>query len=143
MNEVDRNIAVVRRFLDEVVNGGNAKVLGELWADDLTWNGGSMGTLHGIEQFRAFNAANSTGAWEGMHLAVEDVIAQGNKVVVRFTNSGRNVGPFMGNPASGKEAHWLGIAIYTLEDGKIVEGWFGEDILHMLMQLDIVSLPGL
>lgn len=141
MNAEDTNVAVVRRFLDEIVNGGKTELLGDLWADEMTWNGGSMGTLHGIEEFKAFNAANSGGAWENMHLAVEEIIAQGDKVVVRFTNSGKNVGAFMGSPATGKTATWLGIAIYTVVDGKITEGWFGEDILGMFLQLGVVTLP--
>jgi predicted ester cyclase len=70
-----------------------------------------------------------------MHLEIHDVIAAGDKVVLRFTNSGTHVDQFMGNPATGKLAEWLGIGIYTHSDGRIVDGWFAEDVLDMLVQL--------
>jgi predicted ester cyclase len=60
---------------------------------------------------------------------------------VRFTNSGTNVGTFLDNPPTGKHAEWLGIGIYTLRDGRITEGWFAEDILGMLIQLEAIALP--
>ncbi|MGV9366883.1 SDR family NAD(P)-dependent oxidoreductase [Amycolatopsis sp. NPDC003731] len=134
--------SIVRRFIDEVINGGNHNVLGEIWSDDLEWHGGSLGDIHGLAAYKAFAAANGAGAFSGMHLDVKEIITAGNKVVVRFTNSGTQVGEFMGTPASGKHAEWLGIGIYTVQNGKITEGWFGEDILGMLLQLGIRTLPG-
>jgi predicted ester cyclase len=61
--------------------------------------------------------------------------------VLRFTNSGTNVGPFLNNPPTGKHAEWVGIGIYTVSDGCIIDAWFSEDILGMLIQLDAVALP--
>ena len=135
-------VVVVRRFLDEVVNGGNLEAIHELWAADLAWHGGSLGDVHGPAALKAHMAASASGAFTGMHLTVNEIVAAGNKVVVRFTNSGTQTGPFMGAPPAGKHAEWLGIGIYTVTAGKISEGWFGEDILGMLLQLGIVNLPG-
>ena len=86
--------------------------------------------------------ANATTAWSDMHLEIHEVIASGDKVVLRFTNSGTNVGAFMGNPPTGKHAEWLGIGIYTVRDGRITQGWFAEDILGLLIQLDVLPVPG-
>jgi acetyl esterase/lipase/predicted ester cyclase len=132
---------VVRRFIDEVVNGGDLTALDELWAEDLSWYGGSLGEYHGIEEFRKNMAANAVGAFTGMHLHIDELLSTGDKVVARFTNSGTQTGPFLGRPASGKHAAWLGIGIYTVADGKISEAWFGEDILGLLIQLGAVQLP--
>lgn len=132
--------AVVRRFIDEVVNGGNLDALDELWAPDMEWHGGSLGDIEGLTAYKEFAAANASAAFAGMHLEVREVIASGDKVVIRFTNSGTQVGPFMGVPASGVRAEWLGIGIYTVRSGKIVTGWFGEDILGMMLQLGAVKL---
>jgi acetyl esterase len=134
-------VAVLRRFIDEVVNGGDLSALDELWAADLAWHGGSMGDIHGIEAYRAYLSASAAGAFTGMRLDVKEVITAGDQVVVRFTNSGTQTGPFMGAQPSGRHAEWLGIGIYTVHDGKISEAWFGEDILGMLLQLGAVSLP--
>jgi NAD(P)-dependent dehydrogenase (short-subunit alcohol dehydrogenase family)/predicted ester cyclase len=134
-------VTVVRRFLTEVVNGGDLDAIDELWAEDLDWHGGSMGDIHGRTAYKQLMAANAAGAFTGMHLQEQEVIAAGDKVVVRFTNSGTQTGPFMGAPATGKHAEWLGIGIYTVTGGKITEAWFGEDILGMLLQLNAINLP--
>jgi hypothetical protein len=119
------NVSVVRRFIDEVVNGGNLAVVEETWAEDMTWNGGSLGSF---ERRRAY-------------ITIHDVVAHDDKVVLRFTNSGTNSGAFMGRPATNRHAEWLGIGIYTIREGRITEGWFAEDILGMLLQLGAVALP--
>jgi acetyl esterase len=134
-------VATVRRFIDEVVNGGDLSALDELWAADLAWHGGSMGDIRGIEAYRAYLSASVSAAFTGMHLDVKAVITDGDQVVVRFTNGGTQTGPFMGAQPSGRHAEWLGIGIYTVRNGKISEAWFGEDILGMLLQLGAVSLP--
>ena len=141
MTREERNIAVVRRFIDGAINGRDLAVVDETWAEDMTWHGGSLGTYQSKAAFLKFAAANAGGAWEDMHLEIHDTIASGDQVVLRFTNSGTNVGPFMGNPATGKHAEWLGIGIYTLRDGRITEGWFAEDILGLLLQFDAIALP--
>jgi predicted ester cyclase len=133
--------AVVRRFIDEVVNGGDVSAADDLWAPDLVWHGGSMGDVHGLDAFREHLRANAGGAFTGMHLTIDDLIEADGKVVVRFTNGGTQSGPFMGAPASGKSARWLGIGIYAVAAGKIQEAWFGEDILGMLLQLGVITLP--
>jgi predicted ester cyclase len=107
----EQNIAVVRRFIDGAVNGHDPTVITETWSDDLRWHGGSLGNFEGRAAFRAAFTANATRAWSGMHLEIQEVIASGDKVVLRFTNSGTNVGAFIGKPPTGKRAEWLGIGI--------------------------------
>ena len=106
-------VAVVRRFLDEVVNGGNLEAIEQLWAEDLAWHGGSLGDVHGRAALKAHMADSASGAFTGMHLTVTDIVAAGNKVAVRFTNSGTQTGPFLGAPPTGK--HASGWAVYNSE----------------------------
>ena len=134
-------LAVVQRFIDQVVNGGDIDALSTLWSGDLEWHGGSMGDIHGLSAFTDYMRANASGAFSDMHLDVHETLVSGDKVVVRFTNSGKQTGPFMGTPASGKSASWLGIGIYTVHAGRITEAWFGEDILGMMLQLGAITLP--
>ncbi|MEU6347077.1 SDR family NAD(P)-dependent oxidoreductase [Streptomyces sp. NPDC046977] len=133
--------AVVHRFIDEVVNGGNIDAIDELWHPDLRWHAGSLGDIEGIEAYKVSMRAAVGGAFTGMHLTAHDTLVDGDTVVARFTNSGTHTGPFMGTPATGRYAQWLGIGIYTVRDGKIAEAWFGEDILGMLQQLGAITLP--
>jgi predicted ester cyclase len=139
-SEEDRNLAVVMRFIDGAINGGNLDVIDETWALDTVWNGGSLGTHHGRDAFKAAVAA-ATRSFSGMHLTVHEAIVRDDKVVLRFTNSGSNVGPFMDSPATGTHAEWLGIGIYTVRDGRIAEGWFAEDMFGLLLQLGAFPMP--
>jgi predicted ester cyclase len=136
------NGTIVRRFLDEVVNGGSLDLVDELWAPDLAWYGGSLGEIHGIDDYRRILHADAGVAFTGMHLTVHELISHGDRVVVRFSNSGFQTGACRGLPPTGKHAEWLGIGIYMLRDGRIAEAWFAEDILGMLQQLGSVALSG-
>ncbi|MGI5500503.1 alpha/beta hydrolase fold domain-containing protein [Lentzea sp. CA-135723] len=138
----DDPASVVHGFVEEVLNGGDIDAVDRFWHQDLRWHAGSLGELHGVEDYRAALRAAAGGAFTGMHLTVHDTLVDGGTVVLRFTNSGTHDGPFLGVEATGKHAAWDGIGIYEVRDGKIAEAWFGEDVLGMLLQLGAVSLPG-
>jgi len=135
------NITVVQGFIDTVLNGGDLSGLERYWTEDMVWRGGSLGEYHGLADFRKFAEANAAGAFSGMHLEPRRFLTDGDTVVALFTNSGVNTGPFMGMPATDKPAKWNGVGIYRIHDGKIAEATFVEDILAMLLQLGITSLP--
>lgn len=135
-----RPTAVVRRHLDEVVNGGDLGLVDELWAEDLHCHGGILGECHGLAEWKGFMTANR-GALADLRLDVKDIVASGDKVVVRFVGNATHSRAFMGIPATGRKAQWLGIGIYTVRDGKITDAWFGEDWLGMLLQLGALTLP--
>jgi predicted ester cyclase len=105
----------------------------------MSWHGGSMGTFEGHDGCKAVAARQRPRA-RGMKFTPRSTRSRGDKVILRFTNSGTNVGAFMGNAATNKRAEWLGIGIYAIRDDRIVEAWFGEDVLGMLVQLDAIDL---
>lgn len=129
------NVAIVKRFLDEVVNGGHLELVDQLWAADLRWHGGSLGEVHGIDDYKAGLRAAVGGTFSSMRLDIKDIVAAEDKVVVRFVNSGENTGSFMGLPPVNKRVAWEGIGIYRIKDGKIAEAWFTEDIWAPLLNL--------
>jgi predicted ester cyclase len=75
------------------------------------------------------------------HISMEDVIAEGDNVVVRFTNDLVHEGTFRGIPATGRTATIQGIAIHRLRDGKIAERWILVDNLALLQQLGAFPEP--
>ena len=75
------------------------------------------------------------------HFTVEDVVAEGDRVVVRWTQAGTHVGEFAGIPPTGKTFTVSGIDIYRAEDGVLREHWHVVDQLSMLGQLGV--LPGM
>jgi steroid delta-isomerase-like uncharacterized protein len=88
---------------------------------------------HGIQQmFVAF----PDGRWE-----VEDMVAEGDKVVLRDTFRGTHQGTFMGLPATGKQVTMGSIHIFQLAEGKIVDHWWKGDHLGLMQQLGDIPVP--
>jgi len=131
------NVRVVMRFIDEVINGGQLGLLDQLWHRDLIWEGGSLGEQRGLSAYRKMmGAGGGSSRWTDLHLTVHDVFERDDKVVVQFTNSGQRIGRLFGLlPFTSKRGSWNGVGVYTLRDGKIVHGWFVEDVIAMLRSL--------
>jgi steroid delta-isomerase-like uncharacterized protein len=70
-----------------------------------------------------------------MHLVIEDIIAEKNKVVVRWSAGGTQKDVFMNIPPTNKQVLWTGMNIFKLEDGKIIEEWFNHDTYSIVKQL--------
>jgi predicted ester cyclase len=77
-------------------------------------------------------------AFSDISITVEDQIAEGDKVVSRWTIRGTHKGEYMGIAPTGKQVTITGISIYRIEKGKIVEDWANSDMLGMLQQLGAI-----
>ncbi len=77
-------------------------------------------------------------AFPNLQDTIADQIAEGDKVVTRFSSQGTQTGEIMGIPATGKTIGWTGMAIDRIENGKIVETWVDWDLYGMLQQLGAV-----
>ena len=77
-----------------------------------------------------------------MNFTIEDIIAEGDKVVVRWTNQVVHQGAFMGIPDTGKSASVSGLDIHLLRNDKLAEHWDVVDILSLLQQLGALPQPG-
>jgi predicted ester cyclase len=80
-------------------------------------------------------------AFPDVRATIDDLIAEGDKVVVRSTWHGSHKGDFFGIPPTGKDFTLTAIDIVRVVDGKVVEHWGNEDDLGMLAQLGIVTPP--
>jgi len=135
----EQNKAVHRRLFEEVWNGQDLSVVDELAAPDFVNHG--LNAPPGAEGFKQFVAV-VIGAFPDIHFAVEGVIAEGDKTVVRWTATGTHQDEFMGIPATGKAIAISGIAIDRFEGGKIVESWDEWDALGMMQQLGAIPPAG-
>jgi steroid delta-isomerase-like uncharacterized protein len=138
MSEQD-NKSIVRRYYDEVLNERNIELLDELAIEDYVEHNPFPGQGNGLADLKA-RVAGLCGAFKPLHFAIEDVVAEGDKVVVRWTNSGTDKGGFMGMPATGKDFGIDGIDIHVVRDGKLAEHWHVVDQLAQMQQLG--SIPG-
>ena len=132
----EENKAVVHRCWD-AINKHNLAGVFEDCAPDYV--------IHGTGVFPDMDLAGAkqltTAFWAAfpdMHVVVEDMIAEGDKVVSRYTIRATHQGEFMGIPPTGKQVSWTGIGIDRIKDGKFVEGWMNEDNLGLMQQLGAI-----
>ncbi len=143
---IEDNKAALRRFIEEVWNQGQVAVVDELcapdfilhheppWPDDLTAD---------LKQW----VTGAHNAFSDFHVTIEDMIAEGEQVVVRWTMNGTNTGDFLNPltmmpiPPAGKHVTMMGIYIFRFAGGKFVEGWHHQDSLGMLQQLGMLPAP--
>ncbi len=81
-------------------------------------------------------------AFPDLHFTIEDIVAEGDTVVVRSTARGTHQGELMGIPLTGKQVAVSGISITRIANGKAVEEWFNGDDLGLLQQLGVVPAMG-
>ena len=131
------NKALMRRFLEEVFNKQNLAAIDEFIAPshvDHTLPPFLPATPEGTK--RAIGMYLK--AFPDLHVTVEDMIAEGDKVVVRMTIRGTQQGAFGSIPPTGKQVTVSTIDIIRIEGGKIAEEWGIDDMLGMLQQLGLV-----
>ena len=137
----EANKISAQRMVDEVVNTGNFALIDELLAPDFINHDVPPGVSPTREGTKALIAMLRE-AFPDLHATVDDVIAEGDKVVQRTTAHGTMTGAMMGMPPSGKSATWQQIHILRFADGKQVEHWAVIDQLGMLQQLGFAEAPG-
>jgi len=98
------------------------------------------GAGQGIEGTRRFFNMQFA-AFPDVYATLEDMIAEGDKVVTRMTLRGTNTGPFMGMPPTGKSATWSFIDIFRIADGKLAEHWVEMDSVVLMQQIGLVPPP--
>jgi steroid delta-isomerase-like uncharacterized protein len=135
----ESNKDLVRRYYDEVLNEGKIDALDELAVPDYQENDPLPGQSTGLQGLR--DRVSILLSALSPHFTVHDVIAEGDRVVVRWTNAGKHVGEFFGMPATGREFDIAGIDIHRVQDGKLAEHWHVVDQLTMLQQLGAIPGP--
>ena len=120
----------------EIVNQKNPDLIEELYPPDFVWHG-PAGDIRGYEQAKQLSSTFFA-AFPDAHITDEDLIAEGDKVVRRYTTRGTHQGQTeMFGPPTGRQIEQKGITIHRIEDGKIVEEWEAFDSLIMLQQLGL------
>jgi steroid delta-isomerase-like uncharacterized protein len=136
----EENKAVVRRFLEEIFNEGNLDAADELFAPDYVLHDPAVPEeVRGPEGVKRYVSMYRS-AYPDTHIAIEDQIAEGDKVVTRWTGQGTHEGELMGIPPTGERVTVAGIQFDRVSGGRIEETWVIYDALGMMQQLGVV--PG-
>jgi steroid delta-isomerase-like uncharacterized protein len=142
---LDQNKATVRRILTEFWQKGDASVLDELLAADCVNHEQSVSEQRGREACKQWaegvRQANRQ-AFPDFDIALDDLVAEGNQVVKRWTFRGTHRGEFNGIPATGKQVTMRGITLYRLEGGKVREMYWNYDVVGLLVQIGAIPAPG-
>ncbi|KIL38104.1 hypothetical protein SD70_28545 [Gordoniibacillus kamchatkensis] len=138
------NKAIVRRWVDEVLNKQDLSVLDRLVMPDVVNHAVPVAELrYGFENFKRAIGALFV-AFPDHRMEIEDMGAEGDKVWYRGTRSGTHLGPgpLPGIEPSGKYVAVQHIHILRLENGKIAEHWAIRDDLGFLRQIGLFPMPG-
>ncbi len=137
----EANKTVVRRYLDEVWSGGNLAVVDEVIAPDyIDHSGPPQLPSRGRESVRAVaNVFRS--AFPDLRMQLDDLLADGDRVICRNTGIGTHLGDLFGIPPTGRACAMTGIHIYRIADGQVAEHWSNTDDFGLLRQLGVIPDP--
>ena len=133
------NRVVVQRFLEEVINQGRLEQANEIVAEDFVELDPLPGQRQGREGLKEVIGMLRT-AFPDIHWVVDEMIAEGEKVVTRFTWTGTQQGTFMGMPATGRSVAVKGVVIDRIIGGMMTDSRILMDTMGMMQQLG--AIPG-
>ncbi len=137
----EQNKSIVRRWIEEGWNKGNIKIIDELYAANVVQHDpSSPAVVDSAETLKHYVMAFLT-ALPDLRFTIEDLVAEGDKVVWRFSSRGTHQGPLMGIPPTGRIAVVTGMVLFRLENSKIGEVWVNIDTLGMLQQMGVIPMP--
>ena len=129
-----RNSALVRRFIEDFWAGGDLSRVEEFLAPEYIEHNLLPGQTPGLEGYKRRYLALRA-AFPDVDIAIEDMLAEGDRVMARVTIEGTHLGPFLGQPASGRIARMAAINIYRVSSERIVERWGVQDLYGLLQQI--------
>lgn len=133
----ERTASLVRGVF-EVWNGGDLSAIDELFTPDFVGHFPER-KVHGPDELRAEVTLHRK-AFPDWTEEVQETVVDGDRIVVRFTSGGTNLGKFLSRPPTGKRVRISEMVMFRVRDGKIAEQWVYPDILSMQRQLG--SIPG-
>jgi steroid delta-isomerase-like uncharacterized protein len=138
MTELERDLG--RRWFDLVWNQGRREAIAELLAPNAVIHDGHTDTA-GPDGFYPF-FDRIRGTLSELHVNVHDSFAEGDKICVRWSCSGKHTGGGLGIPPTGVTIHVTGITIVRVAGGKLAEGWQNWDMLGMMQQIQNIQPYG-
>ena len=142
MQSAETNKAMIRQFVEVVKNQRHLEQLGEIFQADYHEHNGTVASFGpGITGYQNF-LGHLFAAFPGDTVSIDEIVAEGEMVVYRGTETGTHTGVFLGIPATGKSATWTEIQFFRFQDGKVVEHWVDVDLFGWFTQLGILPPMG-
>ncbi len=131
------NKTLVRRYIEEVLNKGNAPLNDELIAPGFIGHDPTGADIHGPDGVKQRNAMYRN-AFPDLQYTVEEVIAENDTIVWRWTAHGTHLGEILGIAPTRKQATTTGTVTCHIANGKLQEAWINWDALGLLQQLSVI-----
>jgi steroid delta-isomerase-like uncharacterized protein len=140
---VDENVALMRRWFQEVWNEGRVQTIYNLMTENATATGQDQPgvVIHGPAEFVLF-FNRIRGAFPDIKITIEDAFGAADKVTVRWSAVMTHTGDHLGIPPTKKKVRVTGITIAQIRNGKIVEGWDNWDQLALIQELSTTAAAG-
>ncbi len=133
------NKFVIRRSFEELWNKGNLSLADELFTPNYAHHDPSTPDFgRGPESEKKRATLNRT-AFPDLQLTIEDIIAEGQTVMARWSCRGTHKGDLSGIAPTGKQVTISGVSVARFTNGKMVEGWVNWDALGLMRQLGVVA----
>lgn len=137
----ETNKAIVRHMLEKVWNERRPDLIEEFYTENVIYHLVGMSSKTGTESVRK-TVGTVLDAYPDLQYTIDDEIAEGDKVVSRWTMNGMLHGEMIDIPASGKDVIQSGVTIFHLSNARIDEFWFLSDNPEWIQQLGIVPRDG-
>ena len=137
----EENKALARRAVEEIFNAGNLEVVDEIVSEDHVHHDPAMPEEgHGREHTKEF-ASMYRSAFPDLHVEIQDQLAEGDRVAIRWVASGTHQGDLMGINPTGNRVTLMGMTIHRIADGQIAETLEIYDALGMMQQVGAIPSP--
>jgi len=134
---LEENKSIVRQVI-EAINTRNLALLNELIAPDfIYWTH----QLQGLDTIKHMIEEELSG-FPDFHITIEDIIAEGDKVWIRLTETGTHTSEFRGLRPTGKKISYTAVTIWRIVSEKVVEGWGVYDQIDYYKQLGVIDYKG-
>jgi steroid delta-isomerase-like uncharacterized protein len=141
VSSLEQTKALMRNYIEEAWNKGNLDFIDENFSSDFVAHGtfsrqpnNRVGVKSVITTIR--------NAIPDLHITIEDMLAEGDKVASRWVTKGTHKGGLMGSKPSGNRISVSETAVFRVKDGKVVEGWANRDDLGFLQQIGLIPPVG-
>ena len=141
MASLEQNKALMRNYIEEAWNKGSLDFIDKNFSSDFV----ALGTFPGQPTNRdSVKSVISTirNAIPDLHITIEDMLAEGDKVASRWVTKGTHKGDLMGAKPTGNKISVSETTVVRVKDGKVVEGWANRDDLGFLQQIGLIPRLG-
>jgi steroid delta-isomerase-like uncharacterized protein len=136
------NKSLARRAFDELWTKGNLTAIDQLYSENCVFHDlGNPEDIRGRGGIKQFAQMFRT-AFPDLQCTVEDVVAEGDKLALRWVSRGTHKGDLMGTAPTGKKVIFRGIQMQRISNGKIEEEWAGFNTLGALQEIGAVPRLG-